>query len=182
MGRIKTEGMMEKVGFDMTPMIDCVFQLIIFFMLTIDFANKQMERLTLPKATTSVEDKTPPEQRLMINLSHELPPGKNCEELKYDNNNNLLKACAIEKHWKIKVNGVEYQPSELEALLVKEGGKFEGREPSPDGGKTLGISNRPLMIRCDAGGIYQLLEKIFAACARARMWKIEIGASRPAGN
>jgi len=175
--RIKTDFLLKSVGFDMTPMIDCVFQVIIFFMLTVDFTNRAVEALELPKALTAKEDKTPPNERLMVNLVHE--PDGECDELKYDNNKNLLKPCRVERHWKIKVDGKPYQPAELEALLIKEGGKYQGREPSHDG--KLGISNRPLMIRCDAGGIYKLLEKVFTACARARIWKIEIGASKPAG-
>ena len=69
--------------------------------------------------------------------------------------------------------------AELQQYLSVEGSKGEGREPVPPGGKGLGISNRPLMIRSDAGAIYSLLEKVFACCARARVWKIEIGASQP---
>ncbi len=40
----------EQDGFDMTPMIDCTFQLIIFFMLVTDMASVQTEKMTLPAA------------------------------------------------------------------------------------------------------------------------------------
>jgi biopolymer transport protein ExbD len=177
--KMKRHEQLENVGFDMTPMIDCVFQLIIFFMLSTDFANTQLERVQLPKATTAVEDKSPPETRLMINLAHVGPGAETCKELKYNQENKLIKACSVEKHWQIKVGNKKFEPSELEQLLSLEGSKPPGREPSPDGGKSLGLSKRTLQIRSDAGAVYQMLEKVFAASARARIWKIEIGASQP---
>lgn len=182
--KIKKVQLLENVGFDMTPMIDCVFQLIIFFMLTIDFANTQLERVQLPKAVTSMEDKNPPEKRLMINLAHLMPEGEtgDCKDLKYDNDGNLTRPCGNEKHWKIKVAGESYEPAQLEAYLTKQGGLVEGRDPpDPSNPNVLGLSRRFLMIRSDAGATYQMLEKVFAACARARIWKIELGASKPQG-
>ena len=40
----------EQVSFDMTPMIDCTFQLIIFFMLIMDMSSVQTEKLRQPTA------------------------------------------------------------------------------------------------------------------------------------
>ncbi|MHC5073156.1 MAG: ExbD/TolR family protein, partial [Planctomycetota bacterium] len=40
----------EKAEMDMTPMIDCVFLLMIFFVLVIDLSQKDLEDLILPKA------------------------------------------------------------------------------------------------------------------------------------
>jgi biopolymer transport protein ExbD len=41
----------EQEGFDMTPMIDCTFQLIIFFMITTDMSRVRTDPVELPAAT-----------------------------------------------------------------------------------------------------------------------------------
>lgn len=41
----------EEIGFMMTPMIDIVFQLIVFFMLVLDITQAQVEAVELPKHT-----------------------------------------------------------------------------------------------------------------------------------
>ncbi len=47
---------MDMDSFNMTPMIDIVFQLIIFFMLATEMTRASIEQLTLPKAN-AIEDK-----------------------------------------------------------------------------------------------------------------------------
>jgi hypothetical protein len=176
--KIKRRDLLENVGFDMTPMIDCVFQLIIFFMLTTDFANTQMERVMLPKASEADEDKNPDKKRLMVNLVHEPPKGVICKELKYDyKTNDLTNPCTIVEHWKVKVGGKPFDFDHLWQYLDNEGDKK--RLPSTDGGKSKGLSEVSLMIRADAGAVYKVLELVFNACARAKIWKIEIGAAKP---
>lgn len=59
----------EAVGFSMTPMIDIVFQLIIFFMLITDMGQIQLELLETPVARKAPAD--PPEarrDRLIVNI------------------------------------------------------------------------------------------------------------------
>jgi len=57
---------------DMTPMIDCVFQLIIFLILVIDLQNQDLEPLKLPKARFAVPDEPPPEVvRPIVNILQE---------------------------------------------------------------------------------------------------------------
>ena len=58
----------EKAEMDMTPMIDCVFLLMIFFVLVIDLSQKDLEDLILPKAIHVEEDKNPPDVRPIINI------------------------------------------------------------------------------------------------------------------
>jgi len=51
---------------DMTPMIDCVFQLLIFFMLSSTF-QAPMIQLTLPHATVA-DDEPPPDIMVSVDL------------------------------------------------------------------------------------------------------------------
>ena len=47
---------------NMTPMIDIVFNLVTFFMLTLDMSTKDLAVLDLPRANGGVEDKDPATQ------------------------------------------------------------------------------------------------------------------------
>jgi biopolymer transport protein ExbD len=63
---------------NMTPMIDIVFQLVVFFMLTLDMSSKDYIPLTLPFAHHGVEDKDDPADpvqalKVVVNL---LPDGR----------------------------------------------------------------------------------------------------------
>ena len=58
----------ENVEMDMTPMIDCVFLLMIFFVLVIDLSQKNLEDLILPRAEFQEPDESPPQSRPIINV------------------------------------------------------------------------------------------------------------------
>ena len=58
----------EGIGFNMTPMIDVVFQLIIFLMLANDLSRRDIEELTLPVAFRGEEDTGREKQRVIVNL------------------------------------------------------------------------------------------------------------------
>jgi biopolymer transport protein ExbD len=57
----------EPEGFSMTPLIDITFQLLMFFMIATDMANRQVEALTLPGASRAVID-PPQEPELVVNV------------------------------------------------------------------------------------------------------------------
>ena len=56
---------LEPESFTMTPMIDIVFQLIIFFMLVTEMSDRQIEDLTIPAASMAVRVK---ERELVLNI------------------------------------------------------------------------------------------------------------------
>lgn len=62
----KKKRTMDETPIDMTPMIDCVFQLLIFFMVTTVFAVQTGLKVDLPQASTS---DAPPEKDLSITIS-----------------------------------------------------------------------------------------------------------------
>lgn len=67
----------DEMGLNMTPMIDIVFNLVQFFMLTLDLSHKEIAVLDLPRAHEGVEEKpelfTRPGQppRFVINLTQD---------------------------------------------------------------------------------------------------------------
>ena len=56
---------------NMTPMIDVVFLLIIFFMLVTEMSKMEAEAISLPTATKGIDDKDPPKNRIVINIMEE---------------------------------------------------------------------------------------------------------------
>ncbi|MBN1351113.1 biopolymer transporter ExbD [candidate division KSB1 bacterium] len=60
---MRSKSTLEEKGMDMTPLIDCVFLLLIFFMVTTVFTAQPSLRVDLPKAA---ESDLPPEKDLNI--------------------------------------------------------------------------------------------------------------------
>ena len=66
---LKKDSSEAPIEMDMTPMIDCVFQLIIFFMLINDMTQKELEELYLPQAVVAAADKpNPKDLRPIVNI------------------------------------------------------------------------------------------------------------------
>ncbi|MEW6027018.1 MAG: biopolymer transporter ExbD [Planctomycetota bacterium] len=171
--KIKRRAMLENTGLNMTPMIDIVFQLIVFLMLATDFTNQELERVYLPKADAAVADDHPDKTRLMVNISHEVSLGQICPELKYKNGV-LLQPCQIDEHWKIKIRAKTLTIPELEQQLVLEGNLDREIKDNPKS-----PSNRPIQIRADGSAPFKLITKVLEAAGKALVWKIEIGAEKP---
>ena len=60
------EEMKKDAKMDMTPMIDCVFLLMIFFVLVIDLSQHDLEALILPKADYQELDENPQDIRPIV--------------------------------------------------------------------------------------------------------------------
>lgn len=67
--KVPRRDMHGEVGFDMTPMIDIVFQLIIFFLLTGHLVKQETQvKLPLPEASSGDEDVDDEAPRVTINV------------------------------------------------------------------------------------------------------------------
>lgn len=156
------------IGVNMTAMADIVFLLILFFMLASDFTQTDLAKVQLPLAVSAVEDEHPDPDRLIVNLEHRPPDGK-CSNLEFNSDGELKKLCYDNKHWIITIKNDEISIPDLEKRIRKLGDKKRD---------ATGKSDMSLMIRTDSGAPYSMFEKVFSACARAMVWKIEIGASK----
>ena len=71
-GKAVKRAMSESSDMDMTPMIDIVFNLLIFFMIVTDLQQKDLAKLTLPIAYMAAQDKDDdPDDRLILNVDRE---------------------------------------------------------------------------------------------------------------
>jgi len=148
---------------DMTPMIDVVFLLIIFFMVITDLTQQDLEDLELPLSQNAVPDKPDPDEwRPIINIPH---TGKMIVKKKtYYDPENLNRAAPYK---------------ELRELLVEFAGKME-KEPLNPGSPDMAPSE-PLLIRADMSTPFKYVQYVMAQAAdpSVKIWKLELAVSTP---
>ena len=141
----------EAIKMDMTPMIDVVFQLIIFFMLVTDMSQQDLAELKLPYAETSQKDEMM-KGRLTFNI---LKDGE--IEIKRDRKGSM--DTADTQNW-------------VRGFLAREVAKGT---PEPDG-----TSDRAILIRADKESEFKHVQKILRVCGEdgIRIYKIHLAAAQ----
>lgn len=148
------------IELDMTPMIDVVFQLIIFFMLLMDMSQDELEILHLPMAATAVADEPDPKViRPVINImsTGEILVMRN---LIYDPNN-------------------DDQYAELKVYLAGMASRMPKEplnEDQPNGKK---VPANALLIRADRSTPFKHIQKVMEVCGieGIQIWKIQLAAA-----
>jgi len=141
-----------EVDMDMTPMIDIVFLMIIFFIIVSDMSQQDLAELTLPLAEQAVNDQAE-EGRMIINV---LKDG----------------------HLEIKREAYEtlddpITVSALRAYLAREVAKGE-----KDPGTT--FSSRPLLVRADKETKFKEVQKVMRICGELgiQIYKVHLAAAQ----
>jgi biopolymer transport protein ExbD len=143
---------------NMTPMIDVVFLLIIFFMIITDLTQQDLEELQLPPARAAVEDKPDPKVvRPIINIPQS---GKMIakKDTKYDP----------------EVDGDDM--TRLERYLSDQSKQMPWVFDDEVGAK---LPDNPLMIRSDRNTEFKYIQRIMAICGKQgiQIWKLELAAA-----
>jgi biopolymer transport protein ExbD len=155
---------------NLIPMIDIMFLLLLFFMLGADMGQRELEEVILPKAASMKEDKENKEKdknKLTINVYHryEVKCGQ------YGDN----KVCRDDAHWRTGIKGKDYsEPEKLGGYLKKEADATRGTDP-----KNPQVSELKVQIRADASAPYGLAQRAMNTCAKAGIYKVEVGAASP---
>lgn len=160
----KTKQIQEELKMDMTPMIDCVFLLIIFFVLVIDLSQQDMEDLILPKAEYAQPDENPPEVRPIVNIN--------------------------QKGQVVYKRNIWYDPerhgqdfSQLKKLLIwfkQNVARQESiRQEKVGGGMVMTVIDDPILIRADKWTEWHYVGKFMEGCTQkeAAFWKLELAMS-----
>jgi len=161
----------EHVNPNLIPMIDIMFLLLLFFMLGADMGQRELEEVMLPKASSMKEDKENKEKdknKLTINVYHRYEV--KCQA--------YLKGqvCRDDAHWRTGIRGKDYsEPEKLGGYLKKEADATRGTDP-----KNPQVSELKVQIRADASAPYGLAQRAMNTCAKAGIYKVEVGAARPA--
>ncbi len=148
------------IELDMTPMIDVVFQLIIFFMLITDMTQEELESLHLPTAVTASPDEPDPtEIRPVINI---LSTGAILvkRDVLYDPE-------ADDEYAKLK---------EFLAGMAKRMPREPLYEDQPNGPK---VPANPMLIRADRSTPFKHIQKVMEICGiqDIQIWKVQLAAA-----
>ena len=146
---------------DMTPMIDCVFLLMIFFVLIIDLSQTNLEDLILPKAEYQEPDDSPPENRPVINLLQ---------------NGAVYYKGTVQ--YDPAAHGKDY--SGILAMLkrIKETGKLKTKTENL-AGRDVVLVDDPVLLRADKWTEWHYVGEVMKQCSHpeAAFWKIELAMS-----
>lgn len=151
------------VAMDMTPMIDVVFLLIIFFMVITDLSQQDLEDLKLAYADKATPDKPDPKQwRPIINVKH-------TGEMIIKRN----------KYFDPEVNTGPKKYAELQAQLLKMSTLMK-KAPIAEGSSKM-VPDEPLLIRADESTNFKFVQDIMAQCGdqTISIWKLQIAVSVP---
>lgn len=161
---------------NMTPMIDIVFNLVTFFMLTLDMSRKELAALDLPRANKGIEDKpfTPKNQkekddntRYVINL--------------LANGNIMLKGEEYPLRT-IKLDNKTERPAtpqEQHASLEKLKAQLRELTRNPALRDETGASKVMVLVRGDRTTQWKYVQWIMQICAEQKIWKIHFGVEGP---
>lgn len=158
----------EETTMNMTPMIDITFNLVIFFMLTLDLSSKEYVPLTLPFAYHGVEDKddaTDPIQALKV-VVNVLPDGKM-----------VLKG----NDWNLSSKDVKEQTAALKALhrelldVTAPSSGLNTREQD-------GHSKIALQVHADRDAMWRYVQWVMgvASSKQTKIYKIYFSVKQPA--
>ena len=146
----------QPIELDMTPMIDVVFQLIIFFILITDMGQSELEELRLPVAQNTVQDRPDPGVvRPVINV---LPDGTM-----------ISKRRALYDPEKDDLTQVERYLADQARLMPKERDVVLG----------LDLPANPLLIRADKNAEFRFIQKVMQLCGKRgiQIWKLQLAAA-----
>ena len=139
-----------EVSMDMTPMIDVVFLMIIFFMIVSDMSQQDLAEIKLPMAEQAKEDKTE-EGRMIVNIH---PDGEiEIKRKRYPTLDSTEAANA------------------LRGYLANEVQKGEKDEQ--------GLSERSLLIRADRTTSFKEVQKVMRICGEQgiQIYKVHLAAA-----
>jgi biopolymer transport protein ExbD len=141
-----------EVTMDMTPMIDVVFLMIIFFMIVSDMSQQDLAELKLPVAEQAVDDETE-EGRMIVNI---------------------LKDGTIEI--KRKKYPTLDDPAAVTALRVYLASEVAKGEKDP--GTT--FSSRSLLVRADKETKFKEVQKVMRICGEVgiQIYKVHLAAAQ----
>lgn len=161
----KNKLVQETFEMDMTPMIDCVFLLMIFFVLVIDLSQKNLEDLILPRAEFQQPDEKPADNRPVINVLQNGSVVYN-QKVVYDPT----------------VDGTNYKPIETMLLEIRRRGELEKTLEFTEetiGGRSIKLVDTPILIRADKWTEWHYIGEVMKQCSNPLIafWKVELAMS-----
>jgi biopolymer transport protein ExbD len=153
----------QEMEMNMTPMIDVVFLLIIFFMVITDLTQQDLEELKLPTAENAQPDKPKPDEfRPVVNIKQDGSIWVKRKEL-YDPEN--------PDDYKM----VREYLSDVAKMMERE--KFDGTATTRNDPNS--IPGEALLVRADQFSAFKHTQKVMEQCGYKgiQIWKLQLAAS-----
>jgi biopolymer transport protein ExbD len=154
---------------NMTPMIDVVFLLIIFFMIITDLTQQELEDLELPVAVEAHPDEPNPEDiRPILNVMHDgriIVKKKEIYDPESPDGYKEVEAYLADHADKMRIKG--------HVAPIEEGNPASGLVPDD-----------PLLLRVDQVTEFRMIQKIMEVCGKTgiQIWKVELAAAEEDDN
>jgi biopolymer transport protein ExbD len=153
------------------PMVDIMFLLLLFFMLTADFGGRELEEVNLVEGLSIKEDKQDEAKgRLNINVFLH-PPASEGGDVTKDQN------------WHIAVRGKKMGTKQLitwAKTSAREHKKFVEHMSDKDADDPTKSTNLRVMIRADKDVPFKFVQVVQECLSQAGIYKLEYGAAEPA--
>jgi|TARA_B110000211_G_scaffold230863_1_gene291277 biopolymer transport protein ExbD len=149
---------------DMTPMIDVVFLLIIFFMIITDMSQKDLEELELPIAAKATEDKPDPdENRPILNIPH-----------------TGVIIVRREPLYNPELDDGKPEPYAEVKRYLSTAAEMMPQEPLAEGSSVM-LPDDPLLVRADESTLFKHIQKVLELCGQEgiQIWKVQLAVSVP---
>jgi biopolymer transport protein ExbD len=175
MSKRKVPGVQEDVQCNLIPMIDIMFLLLLFFMLSADMGQREFADVVLPNADQVQEDdksKSEGEMLAVLNIFHR-PDSSDFSCPLYAHG----AACREGSHWLISLRGHEYTRETIRDALKIEADEAPEETIDKDAGKQL--SKRKVTIRADRAAPYGDVQHLIQVCGEVGIYKIEVAAAAP---
>jgi biopolymer transport protein ExbD len=155
---------------DMTPLIDCIFQLILFLVLTSQISI-QAEEVDLPfalegKEADKIKDEVPP---LILNVvvDRKATPGEERKGMIVFNGNDYG-------------NDQQKLVKELRQEVVYDATEI-GRNRGYEVGPGRNLSKLSALVRADKSVRAEYIRTIFMACQEVGIWRVRVSSTLPTG-
>lgn len=157
-GKIVKEASKDSADMNMTPMIDCVFQLIIFFMVCTEIKKSDDADVQLPKTRYVEKDDHPPKNRVVINCTWTKVGSAGGEY-------NVAEEIVVRRN--------KFDQKALQTYLercdredrVKQGMKLDRSQ----------LSKMYIKIRADSRCSWEKVQQAQMACTNAGLWQVSYG-------
>src|SRR5262245_56631965 len=174
MKRRSRPGLQEDVVCNLIPMVDIMFLLLLFFMLSADMSQREMQDLVLPQGDQVKEE--PKEQendpRTTVKLFHRADSA--AFECPINKRGGI---CRNDEHWLIAIRSEEFTLDTVKGKLKEMAD--ESLEPEVDPIAKKQLSRRKVIIRGDKAAPYGSVQKLIEICGSVGIYKIEVGAALP---
>ncbi len=172
MGKFAPPAVEESVSVNVVPLVDIMFLLLLFLMIGGDMSHRESTVLQLPQADKARESNPDlGDQRYVIVNVH----------TKHDSMDRGDPAYGLKENWQYAIAGIEYPDyfSLLDRLKVVAETKLEDK-PIEGSKPPKYLSAVLVTLRADKDAPYGLIQDAMTACAEAGLYKIEVGAAKPA--